>query len=93
MTLAHTVDIQVIFRKHFRTLVYGLTRSIENTTQHVFCHGKLHTASGELDMRGFDVYAGCAFENLDNGLLALHLEHLTTTFRAIWQRQLDNFVV
>ena len=44
-------------------------------------------------MRRFDVNARGAFEDLDNGFLALDFEDLTATFCAIGESEFDDFVV
>lgn len=44
-----TVDVEVVLSKHLGALVDGLSRSIENSTQHVLGDTKLQAMSGELD--------------------------------------------
>ena len=88
-----TVNVQVILRKHLRTVVNRLTGTVEDTPQHVFCYWELHAATSELDMGGLYVDAGGAFKDLDDRLLALDLKHLTAAFRAIRKGKLYNFIV
>jgi hypothetical protein len=44
-----TVDVEVVFSKNLGALVDGLSRTVENTTQHVLGHTKLQAVAGELD--------------------------------------------
>lgn len=44
-----TVDVEVVLSKHLGTLVDGLSRSIEDTTQHVLGDTQLQAVSCELN--------------------------------------------
>jgi hypothetical protein len=44
-----TVDVKVVLSEHLGTLVDGLSRSIEDTAQHVLGDTKLQAVAGELD--------------------------------------------
>jgi len=43
-----SVDVKVVFSEHLRALVDGLSRTIEDTTQHVLGHTKLQAVPGKL---------------------------------------------
>jgi hypothetical protein len=88
-----TVNIQVVFCKHLGTLVDGIARPIEYPSKHIFCDREFHAAPGEFDMCRLDVHARCAFEYLDNGLLTLDFKNLATTFRAVGEGELNDFVI
>ena len=79
MHLIRTVDIQIILRKYFRTVVNGISRTVEYPSQHVLGHRQLHATSSELDMRRLDINTRCTLKDLHDGFLALDLENLATT--------------
>jgi hypothetical protein len=83
MVQKRTIDIQIILRKNFRSLVNGIPRPIEYTSKHIFSDGKLHAAASEFDVRRLYVHTRRTLEYLDNGLLSLNFKDLATTFRAV----------
>lgn len=52
------VDIEIVFRQHFWALVYGSSRSIENSTEHVFRNSELQTVPSKLDFSLVEVNDG-----------------------------------
>ena len=44
-------------------------------------------------MGGFDIHTRRSFEDLNDRFLARDLKHLPATFRAIWEGELDDFVI
>lgn len=88
-----TIDVQVIFCEYFGTLIDRIPRAVKYTAQHVLRNRQLHATAREFDPRCFDIYARCPLKNLDDGLLALDLKHLSATLRSIRQCQMNNFIV
>lgn len=88
-----TVDVEVVLSKDLGSLVDGVTRSVEDSALHVLRDGQLHGRSRELDVGRLDVDARRALEDLDDGLLALDLEDLTSSLGAIGQSESDDLVV
>lgn len=86
-----TINVKVIFRKDSWALVYWVSRTVKDTTHHVFRDGQLHGRTSEFDVRVDDIDAARAFKDLDNGLAAIDFEHLTFTSRAIVQCEPYNF--
>ena len=71
------VYIQVILRKHLRTLVNRGTRAVKNTPQHVLRDWKLHARPSEFHVSGLDIDTRRSFEHLHDRLFALDLKNLT----------------
>jgi hypothetical protein len=88
-----TVDVEVVLGKDLGSLVDGITRSVEDSTLHVLRNGQLHGRSRELDVGRLDVDTRRALEDLDDGLLALDLEDLTSSLGAVGQSKGDDLVI
>jgi hypothetical protein len=88
-----TVDVQVVLGKHLWPVVDRVARAVEDATQHVLCDRKFHGATREFNVGGLDVYAGCALEDLHDGLLPLNLKDLTAAPRSIRKGQSDDLVI
>lgn len=88
-----TIDVEIVFREDLRSVIYGISRAIEDSAQHIFRHRKLHAAPCELDMGRFHVHTRGAFEHLHDRLLSLNLENLPTAFGPIRQRELHDFII
>jgi hypothetical protein len=88
-----TIYVQIILRKHFRTLVDRSARTVEDTPQHVLRHRKLHARSSEFYVGSLDVDTGRSFEYLYDRLFALDLENLTSPSRTIGKGESNDFVV
>ena len=91
LSIRLTVNVEVIFRKDSWALVYRVSRTVEDTTHHVFRDGQFHRRTSEFDVRVDDIDAARAFKDLDNGFASIDFEHLTFTFRAIVQCEPYNF--
>jgi len=61
-----TVDVEVIFGEHLWALVNGATRTVKDSTQHVFGHAELETVAGEFD---FGLVRVCEYWMCCRGLL------------------------
>jgi hypothetical protein len=59
-----TVDVQVILGKDLRSLVDGVTWTVEDSPKHVLRDGELHRWTWELDVGGFDVDSRRPLEHL-----------------------------
>jgi hypothetical protein len=87
------IDIQIILCEHLGSLVNRITRPVEYPSKHILSDRKFHAATGEFDMGRLYIHTRRALEYLDNGLLSLNLEDLTTTLRAVWEGELDDLIV
>jgi hypothetical protein len=92
-TSERTINIQVIFRKHLRPIIDRIPRAIENAAQHILRNRKLHGASSKLNVCCLDVHTSSSLKYLYNGFFPLNLKNLTTAFRAVRKRQLNDFII
>ena len=88
-----TVDVDVLFSKDLGSLVDGVTRSVEDSTLHIFRNGELHAASRELDVGSLDIDTGGSFKDLDDSFPSGNFENLSTSSGAVRKGELDDLVV
>ena len=89
----HTVDVKVVLGKDLWAIVNGLTRTVEDTPEHVLRDREFHAATGELNMGSLNIDTGRALEDLHDRLLPLYFKDLTATLRAIGEGKLYNLIV
>lgn len=93
MGTERTIDVKVIFREHFGSIVNRVSGPVENTAQHVFRNRELHAAARKLNVGRLNINTRCSFKDLHNGLLSLNFEHLPAAFCSVRQRQLYDLIV
>ena len=84
------VNVEVLFRKHFRPFIDRQPGPVKDPTEHVFRDGEFHARAGKLDVGRVDVDAGRAFKDLDDRFPARDFEDLATADGAVRQGQGDD---
>jgi hypothetical protein len=84
------INIQVLLGKHLGALINGVSRTVEDATEHVLRDGELHAGSRELDVSSVDVDSRGALEDLNDGLATGDLEDLSTASSAVREGELDD---
>ena len=84
------VDVEEVLGQHRRAFVNRLARAVEDAAKHVLGDGRGEDVAGELDRRAKGINARRALEDLDDGLGALHLQHLACARAAVGERQVDD---
>ena len=78
-----THDIQIILWHNWWSIVNWLARTVKDSPQHVFADRRFHDLTGELNARMFGIDSRSTFENLNDGLVAMHFKNLSSSFGAI----------
>ena len=88
-----TLNVQVVLSKDLGALVDGLSRSVEDTAEHVLGDGNLEGVTGELDTGLEGVNTRGSLEDLNDGPPSRHLQHLTGTLGAVREGEVHDLSV
>jgi len=84
------LDVKEVFSENGRTMVNGLSLSVELATEHLSGDRHLKYVTSELAMGMSVINISCAFENLDDGLSSSDLENLTLPALSITKLDVDD---
>ena len=88
-----TVDVAVLLGQDLGAAVDGLAHAVEHAAQHIAADGQLKGMAEEADLGLGQVDAGGGGEQLDNGLVAVDLQHLGAADGAVGQLHLGQLVI
>jgi hypothetical protein len=87
------LNVEKLLRHYGRATVYGLARPVENTSEHIFRYGRLQNFARELEFGVSTVDTGGALEHLNDGAVAVNLEDLASSRRAVAELDVDDLRV
>ena len=89
----HAVDVDALVRDDFRSAVDRAAHTGEDASQHILRNRQLQAVAQETNLTVAQVDAGRAFEQLDDGVVSVYLQHLAAAGLAAGQLDFAQLVI